>query len=142
MVPVIFASHYLDYDFGPEHPFSPLRLAMLQEMLLELGAWQEPVPAQIASREEILSIHAERYVKRVEAVSRGEPVSDAQHYGLGTCIMRAIVDYPDKLREIGKIPDSKFIVIGIAIGKPDWEHPINSLTSEREPVENLLSFVD
>lgn len=84
MVPVIFDSRYLDYDFGPEHPFSPLRLAMLQEMLLELGAWQEPVPAQIASREEILSIHAERYVKRVEAVSRGEPVSDAQHYGLGT----------------------------------------------------------
>jgi nitroreductase len=65
----------------------------------------------------------------------------AQHYGLGTCIMRAIVDYPDKLREIGKIPDSKFIVIGIAIGKPDWEHPINNLTSERESVEKLLSFV-
>lgn len=84
MVPVIFDSHYLDYDFGPEHPFSPLRLAMLQEMLVDLGIWQKPVPARIASREEILTIHAERYVSRVEAVSRGEIVSDAQQYGLGT----------------------------------------------------------
>ncbi|MBI4776506.1 MAG: nitroreductase [Deltaproteobacteria bacterium] len=66
----------------------------------------------------------------------------AQQYGLGTCIMRAIVDYPDTLREIVKIPDSKFIVIGMAIGKPDWDHPINNILSEREALENILTFVD
>jgi len=66
----------------------------------------------------------------------------AQHYGLGTCIMRAVVDYPDKLREIVKIPDSKFMVIGIAIGRPDRDHPVNNLLSEREALESILTFVE
>jgi nitroreductase len=66
----------------------------------------------------------------------------AQNYGLGTCIMRAIVDYPEQVRKIVGIPDSKFIVVGIAIGYPDWDHPLNELRTNREKLENIVTFVE
>ena len=66
----------------------------------------------------------------------------AQEFHLGTCIMRAIVDYPEQVREIVGIPDSKHIIIGMTIGYPDWDHPINSLQSERDKLEDLLTVVE
>jgi len=65
----------------------------------------------------------------------------ALEFGLGTCIMRAIVDYPEQVREIVGVPDSKRIILGMTIGYPDWEHPINRVESERERLENLLTVV-
>ncbi|AEV16807.1 Histone deacetylase superfamily [Thermus sp. CCB_US3_UF1] len=81
---MIYRDEYRLYNFGPEHPFSPLRLEMLLSLLQALGAWREPVPPPEATREEILSVHSERLVRRVEAASRGERVPDLDHYGLGT----------------------------------------------------------
>lgn len=66
----------------------------------------------------------------------------AQEFDLGTCIMRAIVDFPEQVREVVGIPDSKNIVIGMTIGYPDWDHPINSFQTERENLENLLTVVE
>jgi nitroreductase len=66
----------------------------------------------------------------------------AQEHDLGTCVMRAIVDYPEQVRKIVGIPDSKFIIIGIAIGYPDWDHPINKLRTNREEIENTVTFVE
>jgi nitroreductase len=66
----------------------------------------------------------------------------AQQYGLGTCIMRAIVDYPEMIKEIVGIPQSKKAVMGIAIGYPDWDAPINRIRTEREPLEKILWFVE
>ncbi len=65
----------------------------------------------------------------------------AQHYGLGTCVMRAIVDYPEQIRKIVKVPESKRIIVGIAIGYPDWDHPVNRLTTDRESIGNIVHFV-
>lgn len=66
----------------------------------------------------------------------------AQNYGLGTCIMRAIVDYPEQVRKIVGIPDSKFIIVGIAIGYPDWDHPVNELRADREKLQSIVTFVE
>jgi nitroreductase len=66
----------------------------------------------------------------------------AQEHDLGTCVMRAIVDYPEQVRKLVGIPDSKFIIIGIAIGYPDWDHPINELRTNREEIENIVTFVE
>jgi len=66
----------------------------------------------------------------------------AQEFDLGTCIMRAIVDYPEQVREIVGIPDTKHIIIGMTIGYPDWDHPINSFQSERDKLEDLLTVVE
>jgi nitroreductase len=65
----------------------------------------------------------------------------AQEYGLGTCVMRAIVDYPTQARDVVKIPDSKQPIIGLAIGYPDWDDPINKLKTERESLDKILTVV-
>jgi len=84
MVPVVYRPEYLTYDFGPQHPFSPARLAMLTELLAELDPGWDPIAPEPASREDVLAVHAERYVRRVEAAGRGEPAADLSDYGLGT----------------------------------------------------------
>jgi nitroreductase len=66
----------------------------------------------------------------------------ALEYGLGSCIMRAIVDYPEILRKIARIPGSKRIIIGVAIGYPDWNHSVNRLSTDREKTENIVRFVE
>lgn len=61
----------------------------------------------------------------------------APEYDLGTVPAIQAVAYPDVLRKVLGIPDSKVFVLGIAIGYPDWDHPINALESERDPLEDL-----
>ena len=48
--------------------------------------------------------------------------------------------FPDVVRRIANILESKQVIIGIAIGYPDWNHPLNSLRTDREPVENLVTW--
>jgi len=64
----------------------------------------------------------------------------ATSYGLGTIPQIQAVNYPGVLREILGIPDSKLIVLGIAIGYPDWDDPVNSFCSEREPFEEVVRW--
>jgi nitroreductase len=65
----------------------------------------------------------------------------ALHFGLGTCIEDQGTMYPDALREYAHIPESKRIVIAIAIGYPDWDFPANKLETEREPIENVTAWL-
>ena len=64
----------------------------------------------------------------------------AQGYGLGTCLLGDAAAFPGELRRIANIPESKRVIIGIAIGYPDWEHPHNSLRTEREPIKKLVTW--
>lgn len=64
----------------------------------------------------------------------------ALEFGLGTCIEGALVQYPDAVREIAGIPRSKRLVIGIAIGYPDWDLPANQFRSSREPLDRLVTW--
>jgi nitroreductase len=64
----------------------------------------------------------------------------AVSYGLGTCIMRAIVDYADSVRKIAGIPANKKMILGIAIGYPDWNHPLNQLKTVRENIYNITNI--
>ncbi len=65
----------------------------------------------------------------------------ALKYGLGTCIEDQGVLYPEVARELAGIPDSKRIIISVALGYPDWDFPANKLVSPREPAENLTTWV-
>jgi hypothetical protein len=47
------------------------------------------------------------------------------HYGLGTCIQDQGVMYPEVLRKLCNIPETKQIIIAIAIGYPNWDFPAN-----------------
>ena len=64
----------------------------------------------------------------------------AQEYGLGTCILGDAAAYPDEVRRVAGIPESKQIIIGIAVGYPDWDDPLNSLRTGREPIEKLVTW--
>jgi nitroreductase len=65
----------------------------------------------------------------------------AVNHGLGTCIQGQGVMYSKMVREITGIPFSKHLVISIAIGYPDWSHPANKLVSDREPLENISTWL-
>ncbi|MFA4837098.1 MAG: nitroreductase [Dehalococcoidia bacterium] len=64
----------------------------------------------------------------------------ALEYGLGTCIEGAPVFYPAALKKALGIPESKRPILGIAIGYPDWDSPVNQLQSGREPLDSLISW--
>jgi nitroreductase len=60
--------------------------------------------------------------------------------GLGTCIEDQGVMYPDVIRRFAAVPESKRIVIAIAIGYPDWDFPANKVETAREPVDSITSW--
>lgn len=64
----------------------------------------------------------------------------ALEYGLGTCIQQDTVFYPRALREALDIPDTKRLIVALAIGYPDWDFPANQLRTDREPLESLLTW--
>lgn len=64
----------------------------------------------------------------------------ALHHGLGTCIQGQGVMYPQAVREVTGIPESKYLVISLAIGYPDWAAPVNKLHSDREPLEKTTTW--
>jgi len=84
MATLIHRPEYAGYDFGPEHPFTPARLAMLLDLIQSLGHAAPTVAAPAATREEILTVHDEAFVAMVEALDRGESQPEAGRFGLGT----------------------------------------------------------
>ena len=84
MPAVIYDPAYRSYSFGDEHPFSPVRVDMTLDLLHALGHGVRPIAPRPAARAEVLRVHADYYVDRVEALGAGQPVSDCQEYGLGT----------------------------------------------------------
>jgi acetoin utilization protein AcuC len=84
MPSVIYHPAYRGYSFGDAHPFSPLRVDMTLDLLDALGHPVRAVAPEPATREDVLGVHADYYVRRVEALSAGEAVQDCQDYGLGT----------------------------------------------------------
>ena len=64
----------------------------------------------------------------------------AQNYGLGTCPQYQAVMYPEELRRILNIPESKLIVCGLAIGYPDTNAPPNRFRSARDPLEAFVTW--
>jgi nitroreductase len=64
----------------------------------------------------------------------------ALNYGLGTTILAAGVSYPDEMRRFLNIPESKQLVIALAIGYPDVEAEINKFRSSRVPLDTVVTW--
>jgi len=64
----------------------------------------------------------------------------AMNYNLGTCIEDQAIQYPDEVRRILGIPESKLMVISVAIGYPNRDFPANKVQSKREPIENITGW--
>jgi len=65
----------------------------------------------------------------------------ALNYGLGTCIEDVGIMFPEVVRKYAGIPESKRIIVSIAIGYPDWDFPANKLESQREPVDDITTWL-
>jgi len=100
MATVIHHPAYRRYSFGDDHPFSPRRVDMLLDLVRSLGYPAEGVAPEQATREDILAVHADYYVRRVEQLSAGEPVADSEEYGLGTPDTPAFLGMDDAARWI------------------------------------------
>ncbi len=84
MPSVIYHPAYRQYAFGEDHPFSPVRVEMTLDLLRALGQKVELIEPEPATRDDIVGIHEEYYVRRVEALSEGQIVPDCEDFGLGT----------------------------------------------------------
>ena len=63
-------------------------------------------------------------------------------YGMGTCIEAAVVRYPDIVKKHLSIPESKKLVVGLAIGYPDWDSPYNKYKSSRDSLDAFVKWFD
>ncbi len=63
------------------------------------------------------------------------------HYGIGTCIHDQGVMYPDVVRRHAGISETKRLIVAISLGYPDEGDIANTITTSREPVDNIISWV-
>ncbi len=64
----------------------------------------------------------------------------AQQHGLGSIPAVSLVSYPDLIRRELEIPDDLSIIIGIALGYSDAQHPQNKFRSPRRPIQEVVRF--
>ena len=64
----------------------------------------------------------------------------AADHGLGTIVQAQAVHHPNVLRQMLGLPASKLVLVGIAIGYPDWDNPINQFRSDREAASSVVKW--
>jgi nitroreductase len=55
--------------------------------------------------------------------------------------MAAIVNYPEIVRELFSVPENKRLVMGVALGWPDPEAPVNRFERRRGTLEEFVRWV-
>ncbi len=66
----------------------------------------------------------------------------AHEFGLGTCPIGLITAYEDDIKDLLNIPENKKVVIGVALGFPDRESPINRFKSAREDLDKVVKWIE
>ena len=61
--------------------------------------------------------------------------------GLGTVPQAFATDYAREIKQFLSIPESKRLVLGISIGYPDWDSPVNQSRTERAPTEEFVTWM-
>jgi acetoin utilization protein AcuC len=85
---VVFDPTLTDYDFGPAHPMSPIRVDLTVRLADELGvlggdAALRAVPAPVAPDELVATVHEPGFMAAVELVGK-DPYRVDEDHGLGT----------------------------------------------------------
>lgn len=66
----------------------------------------------------------------------------AREHGLHSCPQEAWAMFSPTIRAYLDVPDNEMIFCGMAIGFADEDHPVNSLHSERAPLNEIVTFRD
>ncbi len=82
---VVFDSSLTDYDFGPDHPMTPLRVDLTMRLAAEIGVLDglEQVPAPMASDDLIATVHDPALIEAVQRMG-AHPGPGEELRGLGT----------------------------------------------------------
>jgi nitroreductase len=64
----------------------------------------------------------------------------AKARGLDTCAQGAWNNYWSVTRRVLQVPDDQYIVCGVSLGWADEDAAVNTLVSEREPLESFATF--
>ena len=72
----------------------------------------------------------------------GYLVLTAHEFGLGTCPIGLITAYEDEIKDLLNIPENKKVVIGVALGYPDGDVPINRFKSQRDDLEKFVRWIE
>ncbi len=75
-------------------------------------------------------------------ITLGYLVLAAHSLGLWTCPIGLITAYGDEIKDVLSIPDNKNVIIGVALGYPDWDAPINRFKSSREVFDKIVQWID
>jgi len=71
----------------------------------------------------------------------GYLVLTAYDFGLGSCPIGLVADYADEIRDLLNIPENKKVVIGVALGYPDFENPMSQFRSFRTDLKELVRWI-
>ncbi len=66
----------------------------------------------------------------------------AHDMGLATVPQAFATDYARQVKEHLGIPATKRLVLGLSLGYPDMESPVNSLKTSRSPVDEIASWME
>ena len=83
----IYSDQLLNYRFPGRHPFNQKRILLTLDLLKETGAIQDQhlIPPRIATDEELMLFHDERYIHAVKKAENGQAhIGDLLNFGLGT----------------------------------------------------------
>jgi acetoin utilization protein AcuC len=78
----IYHPEYEKYAFAGDHPFSPLRIAMVLDLLQALGHNIETLSPEPATTEDLLTVHAQEYLRAVASASSNGGMARPD-FGLG-----------------------------------------------------------
>ncbi|MER8046026.1 acetoin utilization protein AcuC [Streptomyces sp. NPDC094032] len=110
------------YDFGPEHPMDPVRLALTMGLVRAYGLDRavDVVAAKPAGESTLRLVHREDYVAAVRAAS-ADPRAADQAYGLGT------VDDPAfaGMHEVSALIAGQSVAAAEAVWRGDAAHAVN-----------------
>ena len=66
----------------------------------------------------------------------------AQAYGLGTCMQASLTYYPDAVKAALDIPSTKKLLVGMSIGVPDFDAPLNAYHSTRINLDEFVRWYE
>ena len=75
-------------------------------------------------------------------VALGYLLLAAHGLGLATCPIGLIAAYEDEIKDTLNIPENKKVIIGVALGYPDWENPLTQFKSPRENLNKLVKWIE
>ncbi|HVN24416.1 MAG TPA: nitroreductase [Syntrophorhabdales bacterium] len=66
----------------------------------------------------------------------------AHSAGLSTCPIGLITAYSDEIKDELGIPETKSVIIGVAMGFPEDDDPINRFKSSRDAIDKFVRWID